>query len=336
MRVLFCQTVPYLPDDWGGGLTNTDALCRALQRRDHDAAVLCGATAGGIRWPFSRARHDFPYPVMRSRDPLSAAETVCRGFKPDIAVVQFANAPGLVQRLTQLRVPVMVYQHDAFAAVDEQPGAACYLASSQTVASAMPRNLGARVDVMPVLIEPDAYRVARSGTMVTLINPIPRKGVEIAFALTARRPDLTFQLVEAWRLRNRVRDYLQSRVAHHGNMIYRTSTSDMRAVYGRTRLILAPSLGLEAWGRVVSEAQVSGIPALVSDSGGLPEAVGGGGLVVPRDAPIRDWSEALDRILDPAAYESFSAAALAHAARPAFQPDAIVDRFLALLAEHRR
>jgi len=48
----------------------------------------------------------------------------------------------------------------------------------------------------------------------------------------------------------------------------------MRAAYGRSRLLLAPSRWVESWGRVASEAQISGLPVIATKSGGLPEAVG--------------------------------------------------------------
>ena len=49
-------------------------------------------------------------------------------------------------------------------------------------------------------------------------------------------------------------------------------------------MALAPSLVEETWGRIVSEAQVSGIPALGSDRGASPETVTAGGVVMAADA----------------------------------------------------
>ena len=133
---------------------------------------------------------------------------------------------------------------------------------------------------------------------MTFVNPIPRKGVEIAFALAARRPDIPFEFVEAWKLRNRVRANIEARAAHHGNVRFVASTPDMKKIYENSRVVLAPSLWDEAWGRVVSEAQVSGIPAIVSDSCGLPLATGRGGIVVSRDAPLSEWVSALGALWD--------------------------------------
>jgi glycosyltransferase involved in cell wall biosynthesis len=72
----------------------------------------------------------------------------------------------------------------------------------------------------------------------------------------------------------------------------------------------------ETWGRVVTEAQFSGIPVVTSDRGGLPESVGPGGIVLPYDAPATAWAEVLTALWsDEARYAPLSQAALDHAAR---------------------
>src|SRR3546814_12765482 len=86
---------------------------------------------------------------------------------------------------------------------------------------------------------------------------------------------------------------LHARVAAHSNLRLQQRTHDMREVYRRTHTLLVPSQWEEAWGRVATEAQFSGIPVLASDRGGLPEAVGPGGRVLPHDAPAAVWAAAL-------------------------------------------
>lgn len=58
-----------------------------------------------------------------------------------------------------------------------------------------------------------------------------------------------------------------------------------------------PSRCHESYGLVVDEALAAGLPALVSDGGGLPERVGGAGEVLPmRD--VAAWRGAVQRLLD--------------------------------------
>jgi len=111
----------------------------------------------------------------------------------------------------------------------------------------------------------------------------------------------------------------------------------MRQVYRTTHTLLVPSQWEEAWGRVVTEAQYSGIPVLASNRGGLPEAVGPGGQVLPHDAPAAVWAAALREYWnDPDVYEQAAAAALAHARRPDIDPARQVAALAAILAEAGR
>jgi|SRR5664280_13306 len=333
MRILWCQTAPYLPEDHGGGLSNTHAACLALKARGCEVAVLAqkGRQQYSIRslWP---AIPDLGYSVTRSPDPLRDIDALCGRFKPDVAIVQFGDVAGLVTALNRIGVPSLVYFHDIFTISAADRAATAYAACSSVVAETAVSVLGRPTSVVPVLIDAADYKVRRTGKAVTLVNPIPRKGVEIAFSLASRRPDIRFEFVEAWRLRGRALSYLQARIAHHGNISFLPRTIDMKSVYQRSRLIFAPSLCIEGWGRVVSEGHVSGIPALASDSGGLPQSVGPGGTIVARDAPIAAWSAALDKIWDDNTfYESKSAAALAYAERLEFQPHVIIERLLAIV-----
>jgi glycosyltransferase involved in cell wall biosynthesis len=112
-----------------------------------------------------------------------------------------------------------------------------------------------------------------------------------------------------------------------------------RDIYAQTRVILVPSVIEEASGRVVAEAQLNGIPCLVSDRGGLPENCGEGGLVLPLDErltlrtrrPVRaeavePWlREVLRLVNDDAFYGAASRTALRASAR--FHPDTVSEQY---------
>ena len=83
--------------------------------------------------------------------------------------------------------------------------------------------------------------------------------------------------------------------------------------------------------RVVLEAQTNGIPVVASDHPGLVESVGPGGRIVPDVDDPAPWVAALREVWDEPVHSEVVAAARAHAARPEVSPDAIVDRFEALL-----
>ncbi|TIV95047.1 MAG: glycosyl transferase family 1, partial [Mesorhizobium sp.] len=69
-------------------------------------------------------------------------------------------------------------------------------------------------------------------------------------------------------------------------------------------------------------AHCSGIPVVGSRRGGLPEAIGNGGVILDYDAPLADWVAAIRRLwTDKADYDRMSAAARLFAERPQMNPD---------------
>ena len=115
------------------------------------------------------------------------------------------------------------------------------------------------------------------------------------------------------------------------NVTWLPATDNMRACYREAAVVLAPSLVEETWGRIVSETQVSGIPALVSDRGALPETVAAGGVLMAADAPRADWCAALARMWDErACYDRLAAAARAAAMAQTRALETVLDQWEAL------
>jgi amino acid adenylation domain-containing protein len=77
-------------------------------------------------------------------------------------------------------------------------------------------------------------------------------------------------------------------------------TEQVDRLYARTRVLLMPSLWQEAFGVTAVEAMLRGLPVLVSDVGGLPEAALGAGTVLPV-RPIEYYEERHDANEIPAA-----------------------------------
>ena len=76
--------------------------------------------------------------------------------------------------------------------------------------------------------------------------------------------------------------------------------SDLPAVYGRSQVVLAPFMRVEALGRVIIESAAAGRPVLTTDIGGGAEVLHsepGAGVVVDWQDP-EAWVEALGSMLD--------------------------------------
>jgi glycosyltransferase involved in cell wall biosynthesis len=185
--------------------------------------------------------------------------------------------------------------------------------------------------VVPPIVPPENYITATSRLFAVFINPVGYKGLDIVLALAAVRPDVKFLFVFNRKGfdRESSNQYLWQ---HLRNVKLIGPVRDMRRVYGCTKLVLAPSQWLETWGRIATEAHFSGIPVLASDRGGLPEAVGPGGICLPATAPIAIWAEAFSAIWDdPIRYQQLCDAALQYSQRREISRDAVVESFLALL-----
>lgn len=351
LRVLFALTAAYLPEFTGGIESSIHESCCLLQHRGIDVAVLARFRKRGYRSRRhslrrllflegnTRPDRELRYTTFRSNHPLKAISDVCHQFRPDVAVIQRGRLGVLSTAFFERGIPTVAYLHNASfdTARDVYPNdpRLAYVANSRFTAAMFESRFGMPAEVLFPLVQPDWYRVATSRSVVTFVNPTPLKGVDVAFSLAERRPDIPFEFVESWPLDRSTFRSLRQRAESLGNVTLVPRTEDMRTVYARSRLVLMPTRINEAWGRVVTEAQVSGIPAIASDCGGLPEAVGAGGILVDPAAPIEAWEGALAALWDdPAAYARLCDAALRHSARPEIQVDSLMDRFTALLCRH--
>ena len=82
--------------------------------------------------------------------------------------------------------------------------------------------------MVPSVVDPDRYRVDPTGEAVVFINPVPTKGVDIAFALAEQRPDVPFEFRESWHLPKAVAQEVHERCAALGNVDVRPEHHRLR------------------------------------------------------------------------------------------------------------
>ena len=348
MRILFGSAHPYLPQMTGGAQRSTHELVRRMRARGHAVAVLAGLTGAGRLGLASRVRlklsrrgfvrdEGLGYPVYRAWFAAEAAEAVARDFGAEVAVFQSRLPVTLARAVDRERVRTFIYLRNVEAHdLGGAPGALTrtgFIANSRFTAARFADTDGLRADVVLPMIDPAAYRVEPRRRNVLFVNPHPDKGLAVALAVAARCPDIPFRFQRAWGLDAPEEAALRAGLAGLANVTLHDPVDDMRPVYRDAAIVLAPSRWEEAFGRIAAEAHVSGIPVIGSDRGGLPEAIGPGGAIVPADAPVETWVDTVRGLWDdPAAWRRASEAALRHAARPEMDADAQVDRLLAILA----
>ncbi|MFD3678191.1 glycosyltransferase [Streptomyces sp. NPDC058613] len=121
---------------------------------------------------------------------------------------------------------------------------------------------------------------------VLMVNPIPAKGAALLHQLIRRLPAVGFTLVEGWW--DTAREF-----AAYPNVHWVPRTYAMGPIYAANDLLLVPSQVEDAFPRVIVEAGLHGVPTIGSSRGGIPEAVGDGGMILHPD-DVDGWARAIE------------------------------------------
>jgi glycosyltransferase involved in cell wall biosynthesis len=345
MRILFVVPKLYLPQNFGGIGITVDSLAHGLTSRGHDVAVVTSLARGDLvwlKWAFKKALrvdHDAEqfgtYLVYRTRDIASTVKTVVDAFRPDVLV----GHRGIPNEITH--IPTALHLHDVASVRRSktafEQGVRHFICCSSFIASllakTLPQDPRAKIIVIYNPIEHDNYRTYRSydsARFITLINPIRAKGVDVALELARSLRQESFLFVKGWRYASIERRVIRAARAL-GNITIRRSTQDMKSVYRDTKVLLMPSQVEEGAGRVITEAQINGIPVLASNIGGVPEIIGAGGILLPHDDTAA-WVRTVKQLIeDPGRLSALSSAAEANSLLPKFSMQKALDEYEDLL-----
>jgi glycosyltransferase involved in cell wall biosynthesis len=255
-----------------------------------------------------------------------AFDVLLRGWRPDV-MLTYGGSPCLKRCRRKVRqgggvVVLGLRNHGYF-----NPGAMTEadrgLAPSEWMAARYAEYFGRPIDGIPSpLIESEVRPEELGRAFFTFVNPSRAKGmlffIRLADELSNARPDIPLLIVDSHGLGQKLVQAAAERgidLRAHQNIMLAPTVAMPKHFLRLTRAVLVPSLWEEPFGRVAAEALLCGIPALVSDRGGLPEAVGGAGgvLPIPRDiapdAPtlppaedVQPWLGAILRLADDEAY----------------------------------
>lgn len=275
------------------------------------------------------------YPVWSSPYPEHALPRLLRLFEPDVVVgnsidrVSWRRCAALCRR-AGVRTALHLREANAIGHLTISKAIPHVLLANAQSLVELAAEAGYEAFLVPSVVEVERWAVESTRRVAMLVNPEPDFGLDIVLGLAMARPDVPFVLQESRPLGDELAD-LERRVAGRPNVEVRRRRS-LNTVYADVRVLLVPHRN-DAHSnrpRVVLEAQYNGIPVLATDLGGLREAVGEGGVLVPLDAPDEIWKEAFDRVwADPG---DLQRKARAHAARPEVQPGAVVSAFEAAMA----
>ncbi len=272
--------------------------------------------------------------------------------KPDI-VFGYGGSPGDIERFTRARAAgckvVFGLRNHGY-----KQGAAFLhnldgvLTCSEYLSGVYRDALGLASTSLPSPLDPaETIATDREAIFFTAINPSVEKGVfflaRLAEELAVRRPDIPMLFIES---RGSGGLLVQAGLEggfdlrRHESLMFAPAVAKPAEIFRGTRALLVPSVWAEPFGRVAAEALLNGVPPLVSDRGGLPEAANGGGFVLPLPAAltlqtrrpvaaedVTPWLDTIVRLADD--HEHYAqASARARAAGQAFQPETLGPRYL--------
>jgi hypothetical protein len=105
------------------------------------------------------------------------------------------------------------------------------VANSQFTAGKYRSAFGVTPSVVYPFIAPEKYRTSTTRKNVTLINPHPKKGRDIAIEIARQCPELSFTFVESWPLSLDERRELDAKLTALPNVTFVPPQTDMRKIY---------------------------------------------------------------------------------------------------------
>ncbi len=163
------------------------------------------------------------------------------------------------------------------------------------------------LDLRPERDELRGRESPRPDAPILFVKPQRIKGVRQLLAVSRLMPEHSFVVAGTPSRR------LRYEFAKYGNITLSGWVDDMDDLYRNSSLLFAPVMIPEPFGRVFVEAGLRGIPSVATGAGGIPEAVGAGGILLDMHASASQWRDAILQALEPSAYARLSREASRHA-----------------------
>lgn len=237
----------------------------------------------------------------------------------------------MVEAISSFDIPVVLYVHDLESTLPLFRNARGQLAAVVTNSHFMAKRIGAiwNIPCEVVYPVPDLQPIIEEGDpgrFVTFFNPSPHKGLGVAHTLVMRRfPNRPFLFVEGFIDPEQHGIFL----SRSGNLVHARRSPDVATIYSMSRLVIIPSQWEEPFGRVALEAMLSDVPVIASRTGGLPESVGDGGILIDDFANVDEWADAINLLDDPKEHRRLIAAGSRHVKM--FSPDDEADKLLEII-----
>lgn len=235
---------------------------------------------------------------LAPEDYYPAVKGLLASMQPDLLVAYLKGSERLLQMAHAAGVPSVhrVFGVGAYNFPALTPSTRV-LANSPVAAQACREQYGYLPEYIYSLVDFGQYQVQDGNPeYVTFINPREKKGLFLFCDIVRLLPDIPFLTVRGWgggysEEEEQALAFLRSA----SNVRLMPAVQDIRPVYARTKILIAPSKWVETFGRVIVEAQLNGIPVVASDRGNLPATTGKGGVILPYGTP-EVWANSIRKL----------------------------------------
>ncbi|WP_052329528.1 glycosyltransferase [Rhodopirellula sp. SWK7] len=332
MRWAFVSTLGFPPERTGGAQQSVLAICQALKSAGDTAVIACmqepredvpqSCRHTLIRYlrPNAPLHHQHDgidqWRFRRLEDTGWDAWAVAlrrwlAWFAPDVVVVDAGLTRDVAAILATDYQTVVSLRDVEFQAQTRHskpppfPTNATYIANSAFTAARFRESFNLPAVVIHPCVarprfareKPITHEKPNQGEKILFINPDPRKGWALTLELIRRLPQFVFRIQESWPLCPEAHTAVQAELETLPNAELHTTVADIRDAFQDARCLIVPSDWEEAWGRVVTEAQIFGLPVIARAIGGLPESVGNGGLLLTPETDVGGWTDAISSVM---------------------------------------
>lgn len=286
MRVLLA-TKKYMPAA-GGAERSAHALLIAGMDQGHDVGAVVqshkkyGGTTGSVV-------HVGPVPVRLVQNEEGLRSALWQPSRPDMVFTQIDWNKTAVQIARDEQVPVVHFSRvgDANFAADLQVFNSMYVRDRWLRTN--PEIANHSVVLYPTIREQELGPAQPGGPAILAVNPVRAKGGLLLRAIAERMPDTPFVATRGWC------HPLKDGVDFGGlsNVRLLAPTDGIGPLAAQCFALVMPAKWDEPFGRVIVEAMGAGLPVIASRRGGIPEAMGGAGMLLEPDAGADVWVRAL-------------------------------------------
>jgi glycosyltransferase involved in cell wall biosynthesis len=173
------------------------------------------------------------------------------------------------------------------------------------------------------------------GQYISCLHPYSHKGIALLLALAELLPERLFLVAAGAGADYRAWKPILEKIP---NIHLHPFVTQVESIFRESSIVLVPSICEDNFPRVVMEALASGRPVLASNRGGISEALGDGGLLLPVEsipaltpypkASLAHWKESLETLSNENTYRFWKENALLRANEYRTQRDADLKRFV--------